>query len=276
MASLIDKWRNWRDLCARKNAVTEALSSRNPGTVKTALANIKPEEIKPEEKTGYMRRAIDEQSLECFKQVLIFADDPNMQIEVNEGSDRYPDRHNYSLLTYALKCARTHDISLTLAGDPRVIVRDDDLELAKAGGMQDVAAVLAGRVADMRRHEADLRLQEAAHLDQEAHAPVPATEAPAPSEAPAPAATTEGETWALMSETSVAHVTASPLIGRKLTAIFNFADKERVIITENLKTGAETIGAAEKFDSLSPDTIQRAADRLKALSSEGQKRTFSL
>jgi hypothetical protein len=272
MASLVDKWRNWRDVSKRKKAASEAIGSRNPETAKAAFANLKPEEISSDEKARYLRDAIDEQNVAVFKEVLRFVDDPNLEIGIDKGG-RYVEMHYYSPLAYALSEARTHDISLTLAGDPRVAVKDEDLETAKNQGMTDVAAVLTHRVADVRRHEADLRLQEAAHLDQEAAAK--------PADAPAPAAKPANQNedvWALMSETSVAHMTSSPVVGRKLTEIFKFDDKERVTVSENLKTGAESPPTTEKFENLSADTVRRAEEKLKALNAEaaGTKRTFSL
>ncbi len=275
---LVDKWNKWRDVSKRKNAVGEAISSRNPDTVKVALANISPAEASDDDKSGWLRRAIDEQDAECFKAVLKFTDTPNLVFKIDEGG-RYTDYHYYSLLCYALTKARTHDISKMLAGDPRVKVTDDDLEAAKNGGMQDVAAILAGRVADIRRHEADLRQQEAIHLDQEAAAGgAPKAEAPPLPAAPAAAHDGPAETWALMSETSIAHVTASKAIGRKMTEIFNFESKERTLITTNLDTGAETLGAAEKFETVPESAVKHAAEMLKTLSAggDGQKMTFRL
>jgi hypothetical protein len=278
---LVDKWRKWRDVSKRRNAVAEAISSRNPDTVKTALANIQPEEVSTDLKSAWIRSAIDEQNLQSFKEVLRFIDDPNIDIAVNKGSARYPDMHHLTPLAYAISEARTHDIALLLAGNPRATVAGEYLDAAKSGGMQDVAAVVAGRVADVRRHEADLRQQEAAQLDQEAAqggAPKEPAQAEPATAPPAAVTVAEGETWARMSETSVAHVTSSKAISRKMTEIFNFESKERTVITTNLDTGAERLGAAEKFETVPESAVKRAAEMLKTLSAggDGQKKTFRL
>jgi hypothetical protein len=283
---LVEKWKNWRDVSKRRNAVATAIASRNPDTVKNALANVRPEEADTELRSAWVRSAIDEQNLQSFKEVLRFVDDPNIDIEVNKGSGRYPDIHHLTPLAYALTEARTHDISLLLATNPRVTVADEYLEDAKSGGMQDVAAALASRVADNRRHEADLRQQEAAQLDQEAadggvtkSTPAPAPE-PGVVTAPAPADSGEnGETWARMSETSVAHVTSSKIINRKMTEIFNFESKERTVITTNLETGVDTMNPVEKFETVPQAAVQRAGEMLKSLNDDeaAQKRaTFKL
>lgn len=144
----------------------------------------------------------------------------------------------------------------------------EDMDEARRQGMTDVGMVLAKRIADMRR-------QEAAELDKEAGEKVEAIPAVA-TETPVPPSAKSADTWALMSENSIAHVTSSEVIGRKLTEIFNFDARERVQISENLKTGVETLGQPEKFDTLSPAVIQRAQDMLKALNGDNAKRSFKL
>jgi hypothetical protein len=135
--------------------------------------------------------------------------------------------------------------------------------------MQDVALVLTKRSADLKR-------QEAAQLDREAEKPVEgvtAVEKPAPAAndaVPAP------QGWVRVAENSVAHVTPMEPLNRKITEIFNFETRERLVITENLKTGAETFSQPESFDAIAAANIQRAADALKSLSSDGQKKTFTL
>jgi hypothetical protein len=271
---LIDSFNKWRDKRARKKAVYVAIASRNPETTDAALARLNRDELSKEDPANMLQSAIDEQNLHVFSSVLAFIGDPNVAISINVGSSRYPDMKDFPLLSYAITQARTHDIALALASDRRTAVSDDIMQAAKEHGMQDVAAVLAGRVADLRRQQADRLDHEATELDKAAaQGPVAAT--PAPEAKPANG---NEDTWALMSPTSVAHVTSSPVIGRKLTEIFNFDNKERVIISENLKTGTESTAPAEKFENLSADTVRRAEEKLKALNAEaaGVKRTFSL
>lgn len=100
---------------------------------------------------------------------------------------------------------------------------------------------------------------------------------PAPEAATSPAA--DGE-WALLGSTRVAHVMDAPALNRRITEVFNFENRERVLITENLKTGAETMTQPEKFETIAEDVIARAAERLKALGGaapdKGQKKAFNL
>lgn len=72
-----------------------------------------------------------------------------------------------------------------------------------------------------------------------------------------------GETWALMNPTTIAKIAEMPVLNRKITEIFNFESRERLIISENLKTGAETLGVAESFSTLADLVLARATDELK-------------
>ena len=72
-----------------------------------------------------------------------------------------------------------------------------------------------------------------------------------------------GETWALMNPVTIAKIAEMPALNRKITEIFNFESRERLIISENLKTGLETLGAAESFNTLGDAVLARAIDELK-------------
>jgi hypothetical protein len=61
-------------------------------------------------------------------------------------------------------------------------------------------------------------------------------------------------------------------LGRKITEIFNFESRERLIITENLKPGAETLGQPEKFETLGEAVITRA----EAARNQLGRKTFKL
>lgn len=264
---LLDKWRAWRDLKARRQAAYDAISERNPEAVAAALSKLRKDELKEDDPGELMKSAIGEQNLQSFKELLAFLGTPKVTIKIEVGDGRYSHTETYSPLSYAVEVVHTHDIAMLLANDPRVWVSDEVLAAAKEHGMQDVAKTLAGRIADQRRSEAE-------RLDAEAGktpAAPPANAAPAEPAKPAP-----DDTWALMSDTSVAHVVSSPAIGRKLTTVFNFEDRERVIITENLATGKETVGLAEKFDAISADAVKHAEEKLKTLTAEAPKRTFTL
>jgi hypothetical protein len=66
------------------------------------------------------------------------------------------------------------------------------------------------------------------------------------------------ETWVMMGDSQIAKVGLYPAVGRRLTHIFNFESRERIIISENLKTGAESVTQPEKFDDLEQPHLQRA------------------
>lgn len=266
---LREKWRKSREAKAAKQAVYDAIGTGNPVSVKKSLDAARQVEISTEDKGLFVRAAIKSQNLQVFKEVLAYADNPNIEIRYSVSQNDRTTNYCYSPIAYAIGVASTHDISLWLANNPRVNIAGELMDAAKSNGMQDVALVLMKRIADLRR-------QEAALLDKEAGVPVD-PELSSPQATPAAAAVNDnGETWALMGTTSVARVTSSPVINRKLTEIFNFESRERVQITENLKTGVETIGRPEKFDSLAPATIRRAEEMMKSLSEGGTKRSFTL
>ena len=108
----------------------------------------------------------------------------------------------------------------------------------------------------------------------------PAEPAAAAPQAPAVPAAEDSETWKLMGASKAAHIGTYPDLGRRITEIFNFATRERLIITENLKTGAETLGTAEKFDSLSEDAVAKATEAFRQLGGDAAdraaKKSFNL
>ena len=270
--ALRERMRKNREKKKRVQAVYDAIPTDNPDRVKQALDALKDVELTTGEKGDFVKAAINNQTVPVFKEVLAFADDPNIEIKntVRRG-DNYV-TYTYSPIGFAIQVARTHDISLLLANNPRTNISGELMDAAKNGGMQDVAIVLTKRIADLRRQEAALLDREAG----EATATDPA--GPAAVTTPAAAVAAEGnETWTLVAKQSVAHVTNMEALNRKITEIFNFESRERVLITENLKTGAETVGTPESFDTIAPANVQRAADMLKSLTSDGgAKRTFSL
>ena len=282
---LREKWRKQRENKARWNEAFTEIKSGSAESVKKVFdgwAQDKIFKLTTDNKGDLLKAAIDRQDAAIFREVLICADDPNATITYSTYSNNTQYNHSYSPIYYAIEKKGTHDISLTLASNPRVTITDGLLESARNSGMQDVAAVLATRIAELRRQEAQQLDQEAAAANGTAPAVTPAPAAPEKipandkGDAAIAAPNAPTDEWALMSEKSVAHVTASPVIGRKLTEIFNFENRERVIISENLKTGAETIGAGEAFDKLSPDTVKRAEEKLRQLTAESAKKTFNL
>ena len=69
----------------------------------------------------------------------------------------------------------------------------------------------------------------------------------------------------MMGEAQVARVGVYPALARRLTHIFNFESRERLIITENLKTGAESVTNPEKFDALEEGHLAKALAAFREL-----------
>jgi hypothetical protein len=81
----------------------------------------------------------------------------------------------------------------------------------------------------------------------------------------------DSEGWSLAGRTRVAHHGTYPDIGRKITEIFNFESRERTVIAENLKTGAETLTAPESFDTIAEDALRKAFAEFKRLGGEAEE-----
>ena len=110
-------------------------------------------------------------------------------------------------------------------------------------------------------------------------APAVVDPVPAATEETAPASG-DSETWKLLGADKAAHIGVYPDLNRKITEIFNFATRERRVISENLATGAETVGNAEKFDAISDSAVAAATDAWKQLGGDAggtaAKKSFNL
>ncbi len=69
----------------------------------------------------------------------------------------------------------------------------------------------------------------------------------------------ETETWLRMGAGKIAQVGIYPALERKLTEIFNFESRERITISENLRTGVENMAAPQSFDVIEETVLQKAA-----------------
>lgn len=261
------KWRLERECDERKQAVYDTIKSGSEQQVKDAVAALYPKDMDDSDKGWATKLAIDRQNVDVFRTLMGYINNPNQLVTYTANSYTY----NFSPIDYALNERRTHDIALWLATDPRTEIKGKMLDDAKKNGMQGVASMLAKRIAEIRR-------EEAAQLEREAAgATVTAAAAPPlPAEPVNDSNLNPGESWALMSKTSIAHVTTAEAIGRKLTEIFNFESRERVLITENLKTGAENMGKPEAFDTLSEGSIKAAETMLKQLNAQATGKTFTI
>lgn len=258
------KWRMNRERDERKQAVYDTIQTGSEQQVKDAVRALFPNDMDDADKGWATKLAIDRQNVDIFRTLMGYIDNPNQLVIYTSNSYTY----NFSPIDYALNERRTHDIALFLATDPRTEIKGKMLDDAKKNGMQGVASMLAKRIAEIRR-------EEAAQLDREAVG-IKTPAAPAPAEPVNDSNLNPGESWALMSKTSIAHVTTAEAIGRKLTEIFNFESRERVLITENLKTGAENMGKPEGFDTLNETSIKTAEAMLKQLTVQAAGKTFTL
>lgn len=75
----------------------------------------------------------------------------------------------------------------------------------------------------------------------------------------------EGEEWVKLGDHQVARVGVYPVLGRKLTEIFNFESRGLLVISENLKTGAESVTPLEKFEDLEESHLAKAVAAFRKL-----------
>lgn len=94
-----------------------------------------------------------------------------------------------------------------------------------------------------------------------------ALEATIPEPAGISAGTEEGgsEDWVRMGDARLAYIGTWPAINRRLTEVFNFESRERIIITENLKTGVENVTPPNSFDDIAEAALQKALAAFTAL-----------
>lgn len=74
----------------------------------------------------------------------------------------------------------------------------------------------------------------------------------------------DAEVWVPMGRHQMARVGVYPALSRRLTEIFNFETRERLIITENLKTGAENVTPPLCFDETDERALRAAFNAFRA------------
>lgn len=66
--------------------------------------------------------------------------------------------------------------------------------------------------------------------------------------------------WHKLDDVKIALIEEFPQLSRKITTLFNFAARERLVITQNLQTQQESLATPESFDAVSPDLVEKAYD----------------
>ena len=80
----------------------------------------------------------------------------------------------------------------------------------------------------------------------------------------------DSETWSLAGKDSVVHTSTYPALGRKLTEIFNFESRERLVISENITLGTENVSPKESFDAIGEDALIRALKEFRRLGGQAK------
>jgi 26S proteasome non-ATPase regulatory subunit 10 len=70
--------------------------------------------------------------------------------------------------------------------------------------------------------------------------------------------------WVYLCDDKIAQVETLPALSRKITEIFNFHTRERMVITENLSTGVESTAPVQHFDDISDTALAAAAEALRS------------
>jgi ankyrin repeat protein len=81
----------------------------------------------------------------------------------------------------------------------------------------------------------------------------------------AEAAKKPSKEWVLMAEDTLAYVRTYPKLLRKITEIFNFESRERLIISENMRTRAESVTPPTSFDELPQARVEQALEQFTHL-----------
>lgn len=76
---------------------------------------------------------------------------------------------------------------------------------------------------------------------------------------------TAKEEWKKMGAATVAHVGIYPEIKKKITTIFNFKSRDRIVLSKDLIGGPEVMGPATPFDAIAEAAIVEAYDQFTKL-----------
>ncbi|MEZ0226061.1 MAG: ankyrin repeat domain-containing protein [Alphaproteobacteria bacterium] len=195
---------------------------------------------------------------------------PSLIIPIIRAPGGNPNTHDNNYVYPLHKAAATGEMDIVKAlvehgADVNVRTRDTEdtpLHMAIANGRRAVAEYLVhkgaridiagkeGKTAQQLAKEAGPKMY--AIIDPQSVANDRMREAPM-------------EVWELATPTQVAKISTLPALQRKITEIFNFETRERMTVTRNLKTGAESVGEAEAFASLAEEAVDLATQKLKTL-----------
>ncbi len=70
--------------------------------------------------------------------------------------------------------------------------------------------------------------------------------------------------WKMLGEDKIAHIETHAEIGKRITDIFNFVNKERMVLTEDLKQGHQGVSPVMSFSEVSFEVLKRAFDIYKS------------
>ncbi len=85
---------------------------------------------------------------------------------------------------------------------------------------------------------------------------------------------TDAAPWTRIEKDSIAQVRAPPALKRAITEIFSFASRERLIISQNLATGAEAVETT-RFRDIERPVLEQAVAAFKTLGARSMKRPSS-
>jgi hypothetical protein len=148
------------------------------------------------------------------------------------------------------------------------IGKETALTRAAWRGHADIVRLLVSRGADLTVREGTGRtpLELARHgqraeverilLEEHARRGIPHSAPEAPVAVPKPPADTE--TWLRAGEATVARQCLYPGLGKKLTDLFNFSTRERLVIADDLDTKAQSVTTPASFDDIPPAVLKTA------------------
>jgi ankyrin repeat protein len=145
-------------------------------------------------------------------------------------------------------------VRLLLANGAQRDMKDKDgrtpLSLAQQYALTEIVDILKGpEVPQVLKPVAAVAAPDPKPVPASPVAPRPQTDRPAEE---------DFESWKLSGQKKLLHVSTFGSLNRRLTEIFNFETRERMVISENLALKTETMGAPESLDALTDEALGKA------------------